>query len=97
MHLLKLSDWTREDIQDTIDLGIEVKAHPENYAQKVPQRTLLMFFEKPSLRTRLSFEVGMTQMGGQAIFYNIKDSAIGKKVNIHAFAQVACRFADILM
>jgi ornithine carbamoyltransferase len=97
MHLLMLSDWTRDDILETIDLGIEVKAHPENYSRKMLQRTLLMFFEKPSLRTRLSFEVGMTQMGGQAIYYNIKDSAIGKKESIHDFAVVASRFADIIM
>jgi ornithine carbamoyltransferase len=97
MHLLKLSDWTSKEIQDTIDLGIKVKANPKDFGQKLAQRTMLMFFEKPSLRTRLSFEVGMQQMGGYAIFYNIKDSAIGKKENIHDFAQVACRFADILM
>jgi ornithine carbamoyltransferase len=97
MHLLKLSDWTREDVLEAIDLGIEIKAHPGNYANRTPRRTLLMFFEKPSLRTRLSFEVGMTQMGGQAIYYNIKDSAIGKKEPIKDFAKVASRFADILM
>jgi len=97
MHLLKLSDWTGSDIIDTIDLGIEIKARPKDYSQKVVQRTLLMFFEKPSLRTRLSFDVGMVQLGGHAIYYNIKDSAIGKKENIHDFAVVASRFADIIM
>jgi ornithine carbamoyltransferase len=97
MHLLKLSDWTSDEVLNTIDLGIEVKAKPRNYAKKVAQRSMLMFFEKPSLRTRLSFEIGMIQMGGYAIFYNIKDSAIGKKESIHDFAKVACRFADIIM
>lgn len=97
MDLLKLSDWTSSEIVETIDLGIKIKTNPKDYAQKVSQRTMLMFFEKPSLRTRLSFEVGMQQMGGYAIFYNIKDSAIGKKESIHDFAVVASRFADILM
>ncbi|MHC4943335.1 MAG: ornithine carbamoyltransferase [Planctomycetota bacterium] len=97
MHLLKLSDWTSEEILSTIDLGIEVKAHPQDYSHKLVQRSMLMFFEKPSLRTRLSFEIGMIQMGGYAIFYNIKDSAIGKKESVHDFAKVACRFADIIM
>ncbi|MFH2000661.1 MAG: hypothetical protein ABIK28_13350, partial [Planctomycetota bacterium] len=62
MHLLKLSDWTSSDILDTIDLGIKIKTKPKEYAQKASQRTMLMFFEKPSLRTRLSFDVGMVQI-----------------------------------
>ncbi|MBU0754018.1 MAG: ornithine carbamoyltransferase, partial [Planctomycetes bacterium] len=97
MHLLKLSDWTSEDITKTIDLGITIKKNPKDYSRKVAQRALLMFFEKPSLRTRLSFDVGMLQMGGHAIYYNIKDSAIGKKESIPDFAKVASRFADIIM
>jgi ornithine carbamoyltransferase len=97
MHLLKLADWTSEEMLGVIDLGVAVKANPRKYAESCCGRTLLMFFEKPSLRTRLSFETGMTQMGGHAIYYNIKDSALGKKENIHDFAKVACRYADIIM
>jgi len=97
MHLLRLIDWTPEFMLDVIDLGIAVKADPAKYADACRNKTLLMFFEKPSLRTRLSFETGMTQMGGHAIYYNIKDSALGKKENIHDFGQVACRYADIIM
>jgi len=97
MHLLKLSDWTPEMIMDVISLGIDVKAQPQKYADRCRNQTLLMFFEKPSLRTRLSFETGMTQMGGHGIYYNIKDSALGKKENIHDFAKVACRYADVIM
>lgn len=97
MHLLKLADWTSNEMLSVIDLGVAVKADPGRYAQLCRNKTLLMFFEKPSLRTRLSFETGMTQMGGHAIYYNIKDSALGKKENIHDFAKVACRYADIIM
>ena len=59
MHLLKLSDWTPEVLMSVIDKGIEVKARPGDYAEACRNKTLLMFFEKPSLRTRLSFETGM--------------------------------------
>jgi ornithine carbamoyltransferase len=97
MHLLKLSDWTSKEMLGAIDLGVAVKADTGRYAESCRNKTLLMFFEKPSLRTRLSFETGMTQMGGHAIYYNIKDSALGKKENIHDFAKVACRYADIIM
>jgi ornithine carbamoyltransferase len=55
-----------------------------------------MIFEKPSLRTRLSFEVGMTQMGGHAIFYSTKDSP-GAKESLADTARVASRMADVIM
>jgi len=97
MHLLKLSDWTPEFMLAVIDLGAALKADRTLHGDTCRNRTLLMFFEKPSLRTRLSFETGMTRMGGHAIYYNIKDSALGKKENIHDFAKVACRYADIIM
>jgi ornithine carbamoyltransferase len=97
MHLLKLIDWTPEYMLNVIKLGVAVKADPEKWSDACRNKTLLMFFEKPSLRTRLSFETGMTQMGGHAIYYNIKDSALGKKENIHDFGKVACRYADIIM
>jgi len=55
-----------------------------------------MLFEKPSLRTRISFETGMQQLGGHAIFYSIKDSPLGKKENISDTAKVASRFVNII-
>jgi ornithine carbamoyltransferase len=97
MHLLKLSDWTPETLLDVLQWGIAVKTTPDKYANACRNRTILLFFEKPSLRTRLSFETGITQMGGHGIYYNIKDSALGKKENIHDFAKVAGRYADIVM
>ena len=55
-----------------------------------------MIFAKPSLRTRISFEVGMQQLGGHAIFYSIKDSPLGKKENIHDTAKTASRFVNLI-
>jgi len=97
MHLLKLTDLAPDSLLDLLRLGAAVKADPGRYAGTLSNRTLLMFFEKPSLRTRLSFETGMTRMGGHAIYYNIKDSALGKKENIRDFGRVACRYADVIM
>jgi ornithine carbamoyltransferase len=56
-----------------------------------------MFFEKPSLRTRLSFEAGMTQLGGHAIYYSIRDSPLGVKENLSDTVHCASRFVDIAM
>jgi ornithine carbamoyltransferase len=56
-----------------------------------------MLFEKPSLRTRVSFETGMTQMGGHAIYYDIGTSTLGKKESIEDFARVVSRMCDVIM
>jgi len=63
--VLSLYDVPREFILDTIEKAIEIKKNPGKYATMLKDKTLLMIFEKPSLRTRVSFEVGMTQLGGK--------------------------------
>ena len=77
-HLLKLLDWTSEDINSTLDLADKLKA--ENKAGKehhiLKGKTLAMIFSKSSTRTRVSFETGMYQLGGQAIFISSKDSQL---------------------
>ncbi|MBU0979668.1 MAG: ornithine carbamoyltransferase [Nanoarchaeota archaeon] len=97
MHLLSLKDWKPGQIKDIIEKAIEIKAKPEDYKTAMKDRTLLMIFEKPSLRTRLSFEAGMTKMGGHAIFYSVKDSPLGKKETIHDTAKTSSRYVDIIM
>lgn len=95
-HLLKISDFTKEESEKIINKAIEIKANMEKYSNILKNKTLLMLFEKPSLRTRISFETGMEQLGGHAIFYSIKDSPLGKKENIHDTAKVASRFVDLI-
>lgn len=95
-HLLKISDFTKVESEKIINKAIEIKANMEKYSNILKNKTLLMLFEKPSLRTRISFETGMEQLGGHAIFYSIKDSPLGKKENIHDTAKVASRFVDLI-
>ena len=95
-HLLKISDFTKVEIEKIINKAIELKANPQDFTSALKGETLLMIFEKPSLRTRISFEVGMQQLGGHAIFYSIKDSPLGKKENIHDTAKAASRFVNII-
>jgi ornithine carbamoyltransferase len=96
-HLLKITDFTKEECLNIIDKSIEIKANIDAHASDLKDKTLLMLFEKPSLRTRVSFEVGMTQLGGHGIFYSIKDSPLGKKENIEDTAGCISRYADIMM
>jgi ornithine carbamoyltransferase len=95
-HLLKVTDFSKEECQRIIDQAIELKKDRYSHATALRNRTLLMLFEKPSLRTRLSFETGMTQLGGHAIFYSIKDSPLGKKESVTDTAKTASRFVDII-
>ncbi|UYP48390.1 Ornithine carbamoyltransferase, anabolic [Candidatus Lokiarchaeum ossiferum] len=97
-HLTKVSDFTREECEAIIDYAIKMKADlwNEKYTTKLKNKTLLMIFAKPSLRTRVSFETGMTQLGGHAIFYSIKDSPLGIKETIQDTTKCASRYVDMI-
>lgn len=96
--LVSLADWPRKAIDDTLALGLDLKRNPAKYASVMERRTLVMLFEKPSLRTRVSFEIGMTQMGGHAIYYDLGTSPLGAgKETVEDTAQVLSRYADVIM
>ena len=97
-HLLTLEDWTPAQIAEAVTLARTIKANPDKYADTLRRKTLCMIFEKPSLRTRLSFEAGMNQMGGHAIYYDTSTSPIGAgKESIADTVRTMCRYVDIIM
>ena len=98
-HLLKLSDWSKEDILDTLNLADQLK-----YEQKhgiahhhLAGQTLGMIFQKSSTRTRVSFETGMYQLGGQALFLSSRDLQIGRGEPVQDTARVLSRYLDGIM
>jgi len=97
--LLKLLDLSREEIYEILDLADQMK-----YSQKhgiahdyLKGKTLAMIFEKNSTRTRVSFEVGMYQLGGHALFLSGKESQIGRGEPIEDTARVLSRYCDGIM
>lgn len=68
MHLLTLKDWTPKQIEDVIEKSIEIKKNPAKYRASLKDKSLAMIFQKTSTRTRVSFEVAMTQLGGHALY-----------------------------
>lgn len=96
-HLLTLQDLTDDEILKIVDLGIDIKKNPEKYSNSMKQKSLLMIFAKPSLRTRVSFEVGMTQLGGHGIYYNISTSPMGKKETIADTGRTASRYVNAIV
>jgi len=97
-HLLSLEEWSSDQILAVLDLADAVKREPDRYASALKQKTLLMIFEKPSLRTRLSFETGMVQLGGHAIYYDTRTSPMGAgKETIQDSIRTATRYVDMVM
>jgi len=93
-----LNDLSPDQLLQVLALAEAIKNNPAAYADALAQQTLLMIFEKPSLRTRVSFETGMTQMGGHAIYYDMSTSPMGAgKESITDTAQVVSRYVDIIM
>jgi len=67
-HLVNFKDWTPKEVEFLIDTGIEIKREPEKYRIALQDTSLAMIFQKTSTRTRVSFEVAMTQLGGHAVY-----------------------------
>ena len=91
-HFLTLKGLTKKDLIKIIKKAVLIKKFPWRYSRSLKNKTLLMLFAKPSLRTRLSFETGMTQLGGHAIFYSINDSPLGEKETIYDTAAVSSKY-----
>ncbi len=98
-HFLTLQDYTAEEITAILDLAAALKLKQQ---QKIPHqllagKTLGMIFEKPSTRTRVSFEVGMWQLGGYALFLSSQELQIGRGEPIKDTAAVLSRYVDGIM
>ena len=98
-HFLQFNDFSKEEIQSLFEKTKIIKEKFKTYQKYWPleDRTLVMIFEKASTRTRLSFESGMHQMGGTAIYLNTIDSQLGRGEPVEDAAQVISRMCDIVM
>ncbi len=98
-HLLKLMDWSTEEILSTLDLADRLKEEKKKGIRHpiLEGKTLGMIFEKSSTRTRVSFEVGMHELGGQALFLSSKELQIGRGEPVEDTARVLSRFLDGIM
>lgn len=98
-HLLKLQDLNREEILDILNLADQLKYENHNGIEHhiLKGKTLGMIFQKSSTRTRVSFETGMYQLGGQALFLSNRDLQIGRGEPVQDTARVLSRYLDGIM
>jgi ornithine carbamoyltransferase len=98
-HYLQFADFSREETQYLFSRARLIKEKFKRYEphHMLTDRTLAMIFEKASTRTRLSFEAGMQQLGGAAIYLNTQDTQLGRGEPVEDAAQVISRMVDIVM
>ena len=98
-HFLTLKDFTKEEILEIIDVGLEIKKDLKagHYNKELQNQTLAMIFEKSSTRTRVSFEAGMFELGGHALFLSNRDIHLGRGEPIKDTARVISSMCNMVM
>lgn len=98
-HFLTLNDFSKDEILDILNLAAKIKkeAKSKNYISYLKDQTLAMIFEKSSTRTRVSFEVGIHQLGGKGLFLSSRDIQLGRGEPIKDTARVLGRMVDMIM
>ena len=94
-HFLSINDITPNELQELLDSAIDLKTR--GWIAPLKQKTMALVFEKPSLRTRVSFEVAMRQLGGQTIYLAPEEVGLGKRESIPDVARVLSRFVDVIV
>jgi len=84
---ISIKDFSPSEIHYLLILGRQIKAHPTTYCDALKRKTLAMIFEKPSLRTRVSFDVGIQQLGGFSIYLSPAEINLGKRESVYDVAK----------
>ena len=97
-HFINLEDFTPDELKGLIDLALELKKKIKNNkpADILKGKNLVMYFSKPSLRTRLSFEIGMAKLGGNSYVIKQDEIILGKRESIEDTSRVISKYADAI-
>jgi ornithine carbamoyltransferase len=96
-HFTRVADFTGEELELVLDTATRMKGAPRDDHHVLPGRALGMIFQKPSTRTRVSFEVGIAQLGGTALYLAAGDLQLGRGETIRDTATVLSRYLDAIM
>jgi ornithine carbamoyltransferase len=95
--LVSTRDLRPSEVRSVLDLAAVVKARPSDFRRTLEGKQLVMFFEKPSLRTRLTFEAGMSSLGGTAFFVDQTGGRIDARESLHDLAHNVERWVDVMV
>ncbi len=96
-HLISIADLAEGQLESILALALQLESTPHAHRDALSGKSIGLYFEKSSTRTRVSFEVGMAQLGGQPIFLSNRDLQIGRGETIADTARVLSRYVDLLM
>jgi len=96
-NFLSIRDFSPEEIHYLLELASEMKQHPSAHMGALKGKTLAMIFEKPSLRTRVSFDVGIQQLGGFALYLSNAEISLGKRESLYDIAKNLERMVQAIM
>lgn len=94
---LTIRDFTKDEILDTFNTAIDMKANRQKYSEALKGQAMALIFEKPSLRTRTSFDIGIQQLGGYSLYLSPAEISLGKRESIHDVAKNLERMVQGIM
>ena len=94
---VSIRDFSPQQIQDLLLLGRQIKAYPDVYSEALKGKTLAMIFEKPSLRTRVTFDVGIQQLGGFSLYLSPAEINLGQRESVYDVAKNLERMVQCIM
>jgi len=96
-HLLSIKDLTQEQLKELLALAKKIKTNPAEYRNALAGKSVVMLFEKPSLRTRVSFDIGINKLGGHCLYLDQQNGALGKREPVSDFAANISCWADAIV
>ncbi|MFT7683370.1 ornithine carbamoyltransferase [Moritella dasanensis] len=96
-NLLSVKDLSKQQILDLLALAKAVKANPAEYSQALAGKSIVTIYEKQSLRTRVTFDIGIHKLGGHAVYLDSQNGAIGERETVKDFAANISRWADAIV
>lgn len=93
-HLLSVKDLSKEQLLELLGLAKDVKANPGKYSQALAGKSIVTIYEKESLRTRVTFDIGINKLGGHAVYLDSQNGVIGQRETVKDYAKNLSRWAD---
>ncbi|OEG74085.1 ornithine carbamoyltransferase [Shewanella colwelliana] len=96
-HLLSIKALSKQQLLEILSLAKEIKTNPAQYRKALDGKSVVMLFEKPSLRTRVSFDIGINKLGGHCLYLDQQNGALGKREPVSDFAANISCWADAIV